>query len=111
MNLTAKNPNFPFHCPFLAVVTLFNPDKKSLMQKTTLRKVSTGEFAILSAGREEEHGMPMIWTIPDNGIPKFWPVPDYDYRMIARDVKGRDVFGGSKPSAVHPTMEIANHIN
>lgn len=111
MNLTAKNPHFPFPCPLLAVVTVFNPDVKSLSQKTTLTKVSTGQFEIISAGRKDQLGIPMIWTVRENGIPEFWPVPDHNYKVIARDVKGRDVTGGTKPVNVMPTLDMVNAIN
>lgn len=111
MILPAYDRYLPGRSAHLAQVVVLNPDPGSLARSTALTRLSAGEFDLLTAGRRDELGHPIYWTIRPDGRAEMWPLPDRHYTVNVRDTHGRDPEMIRKPASVFPVMDHADAVN
>jgi len=109
--LPAQARYLPIPATSLALITVLHPDPTALCRETAMMRLSPGKFALLTAGKRDEQGMPVYWTPHDDGRGEVWPVPDREYRLRARDTAGRDPDAQAKPVNVFPVPETVEAIN
>lgn len=109
--LPAAHHHLPIPGRGLAVIVVQNPDPSCLARSTSLMRMSEGQFDMLTAGRWNETGQPMYWTVRADGTGVVWPPADRNYTLRARDAAGRDPDAVRKPVSVFPVAETVEAVN